>query len=74
MTTINNIEDLGRVLDEPPEWLEAVRVRLLMRELPELPQTVAELVQSVAELRPGQARLEDRQARLGESQSRRKRV
>ena len=50
MTTINNIEDLVRILDEHPEWLEAVRTRLLTRELLELPQTVAELVATVNEL------------------------
>jgi len=47
MTTINNIEDLVRVLDENPEWAEALRARLLTRELLELPQTVAELTQRV---------------------------
>ena len=47
MTTINNIEDLVRILDENPEWLEAVRTRLLTRELLELPQVVADLTQRV---------------------------
>ena len=50
MTTINNIEDLVRVLDEHPEWLEVVRTRLLTRELLELPQTVADLAATVHEL------------------------
>ena len=50
MTTINNIEDLVRVLDEHPEWLEAVRTRLLTRELLELPQVVATLAQRVDDL------------------------
>ncbi len=50
MTTINNIQDLIRVLDEHPEWLEAVRTRLLTRELLELPQTVADLAVTVHEL------------------------
>lgn len=50
MTTINNIEDLVRVLDENPEWAGALRARLLTRELLELPQTVAELVGTVNEL------------------------
>ena len=50
MATINNIEDLVRVLDEHPEWLEAVRTRLLTRELLELPQTVADLAATVHEL------------------------
>ena len=38
MTTINTIEDLIRLLDENPEWLEAVRSRVLSRELVELPE------------------------------------
>ncbi len=50
MTTINNIEDLVRVLDEHPEWLEAVRTRLLTRELLELPEKFADLSQTVADL------------------------
>ena len=37
MTTISSIEDLMRVLDENPTWLEAMRARLLTRELLELP-------------------------------------
>ena len=45
MTTINNIEDLIRLLDENPEWLEAVRARILTRELIELPQTLAQFIE-----------------------------
>ena len=41
MTTINNIEDPVRLLDEHPQWLDAVRARVLTRELIELPQTLA---------------------------------
>ena len=41
-TAITNVEDLIRVLDENPEWLEALRARLLTRELLELPQQLAE--------------------------------
>ena len=41
MSTINTIEDLVRLLDEHPQWLDAVRARLLTRELIELPQTLA---------------------------------
>ena len=44
MTTINTIEDLIQVLDEKPEWLEALRARLLTRELLEMPQTFAKFV------------------------------
>lgn len=46
MTTINTIEDLIRLLDENPEWLEAVRSRLLTRELLEMPQTLARFVET----------------------------
>ena len=45
-TTINTIEDLIRVLDENPEWLEALRARLLTRELLELPQRFAAFVEA----------------------------
>ena len=45
MTTINTIEDLVRLLDENPEWLEALRSRLLTRELLELPQRLAEFME-----------------------------
>ena len=38
MTTINTIEDLFRLLDENPQWVEARRARLLTRELIELPE------------------------------------
>ena len=44
MITINTIEDLIQVLDEKPEWLEALRARLLTRELLEMPQTFAKFV------------------------------
>ncbi len=40
MTTINTIEDLIRLLDENPEWAEALRARLLTRQLMELPETL----------------------------------
>lgn len=40
-TTIDTIEDLIRILDDNPEWLEAVRSRLLTRELLDMPKTLA---------------------------------
>lgn len=46
MTTIHTIEDLIRVLDENPEWVEALRARLLTRELLELPQVLAGFIES----------------------------
>ena len=44
MTTINNIEDLIRVLGDNPEWAEALRLRLLTRELIELPEVFSQFV------------------------------
>ena len=38
---VDTLEDLAAALDENPAGREAVRVRLLTRELLELPQTVA---------------------------------
>ena len=34
-------------MDNHPEWVEAMRVRLLSREVLELPQTMARLAQTV---------------------------
>ena len=45
-TKIDTIEDLIRILDDHPEWLEAMRVRLLTRELLELPQRLAEFIEA----------------------------
>ena len=46
MTTIHTIEDLIRILDERPEWNEALRVRMLSRELLNLPQAFAEFAEN----------------------------
>ncbi len=46
MTIINTIEDLIQVLDEHPHWLEALRARLLTRELIELPEKFAAFVET----------------------------
>ncbi len=81
MTTINTIEDLIRLLDENPLWAEALRARLLTRQLMELPETFARFVetttqaltalrQDVDALKEGQARLQEGQARLEERQDR----
>ena len=62
MTTFNTIEDLIRILDEHPEWNEALRSRMLSRELLELPQAFAEFAEStdrrLAALETGLAALE----------------
>ena len=61
MATINTIEDLIRILDENPEWTEALRSRLLTRELLELPARFAEYAESNNErLDTIEARLEAR--------------
>ena len=46
MTTINDISDLVRILQEDPAWAEAVRSLLLSQELQKLPEVVAELTKA----------------------------
>ena len=46
MFPINTIDDLFQILDENPKILEAMRARLLTRELLELPQVFAEYVKT----------------------------
>ena len=46
MFPINTIDDLFQTLDENPRMLEAVRARLLTRELLELPQVFAAFVKT----------------------------
>ena len=41
MSTIDTMEDLIQVLDDHPEWLEALRARLLSREVLDLPHSLA---------------------------------
>ena len=67
MTPINNIDDLVRILDEHPEWVEALRARLLSRELLELPEKFAELSQSVAEQAQTIAELSQKVAELSQT-------
>ena len=44
MNTIHTIEDLIQLLDENPRWAEAMRARLLTRELIELPEKFTQFV------------------------------
>ena len=44
MTIINTIEDLVRLLDENPQWVEALRARLLTRELLELLERFSQFI------------------------------
>ena len=46
-TTIHTIEDLIRILDDHPEWADALRARLLTRELIELPEKFTQFVAEV---------------------------
>ena len=73
MVIINTPEDIIRAMDDNPEWLEAVRQRVLTRELMELPdkfarlsETVAELSETVAELSETVAELSDKLAKLSD--------
>lgn len=49
MATINTIEDLIQLLDDNPHWVEALRVRLLTRELIELPEKFAAFVEATSQ-------------------------
>ena len=46
MVVVNTTEDFIRVMDENPSWLEAVRSRVLTRELIELPARFAKYVEA----------------------------
>lgn len=47
-TNIDTVQDLFRILDENPEWLEALRAKILTKELLELPEKHAALAADVA--------------------------
>ncbi len=44
-TDIRTIEDLVRILDDNPEWRDALRARLLTRELLEMPNALAKFAE-----------------------------
>lgn len=46
-TTIHTIEDLIRLLDDNPEWADALRARLLTRELIELAEKFFQFVADI---------------------------
>ena len=64
MTTISTVEDIIEALDSDPQLLEALRARLLTRELLELPQVVAQLAASQAEMRKDMDRFAAEQAEM----------
>ncbi len=49
-TNIDTVQDLFRILNENPEWLEALRAKILTKELLELPENHAALAANVATL------------------------
>ena len=48
MTTINNMEDLLRILEEHPEWRAAARGLIVGEELAQLPGRVTKLEETLA--------------------------
>ena len=50
-TIINDIADLYRILDEQPQWKEALRNQILGAELLAVPQRLAQLTEQIHELR-----------------------
>ena len=50
MTTINNIEDLARILETHPHWASTLRALVLSEEVLNLPQAMAALTANVSRL------------------------
>ena len=74
-TTITDIADLARILNEQPEWRDAVRSILLSQALIDLPQQIAESTQAANRrldaLETGPSRLETALAEFMEATNRR---
>lgn len=66
MDDIRAVERLMQTLDENPHLMEAVRARVLTRELLDLPQTMARLTERVDQVESQLARLTERMDRLTE--------
>ena len=69
MVTIRTTEDFIKAMDENPEWLEAVRSRLLTRELLDLPRRFEELSAFVHQLAESQAEMKAAQAEMKAAQA-----
>lgn len=69
MVTIRTTEDFIKAMDENPEWLEAVRSRLLTRELLNLPRRFEELSVFVRQMAAAQAELKEAMAKLAAAQA-----
>jgi multidrug efflux pump subunit AcrA (membrane-fusion protein) len=68
--TVEDFEDMLRILEERPEWQERMRRAILTRDLLELPAEFAQLRQIVQELAEAQRRTEQRVEELAEAQRR----
>ena len=68
MVTIRTTEDFIKAMDENPEWLEAVRSRLLTRELLDLPSRFEELSAFVHQLAESQVEMKKEIANLAAAQ------
>ena len=49
MATFSTVDELVRILDDDPRMAEALRARVLTRELLDLPETVARLAERMDE-------------------------
>ena len=68
---IATVNDLVRILDEHPQWLEALRERLLTREVLDLPQQLADFRANTERQLEAQGRqLEEQGLRLGKVEDR----
>ena len=70
MTTINDINDLARILRDRPDWADTLRSLLLTQELLELPARFAQMVDAMNTMTPKLDRLQEGQNRLEEKQDR----
>ena len=66
-TVVNDIADLYRILDEQPQWKEALRHQLLGPELLAVPQRLDQLTAGILELRQTVSQLEQTVSQLAET-------
>lgn len=70
MTTISTVEDIIGALDSDPALLEAIRARLLTRDVLDLPKTVARIVASQETVNEQLARIAASQETMAEQMAR----
>ena len=72
---IDTLQDLVHALDEHPEWVDELRVRLLTRELLELPQKLADFIAATEKrFAAVEARLDRIETRLDRTETRLDRI